>query len=160
MPLPYGAEPLEPADRPGAEAEPIRRAGHDRAAAPRSGGPDPRGEAGGRGGGRRGLRRGRPQGPTHGRGQKGRSGRRRKLKGTPGRGTSEKDKPPILGVIHRGGQVVLRMLANVRQVTIRPVITAAVALGTLVHTCLVAERSWDQVRWAIEAYAWRFDGCA
>src|SRR4051794_10111436 len=26
--------------------------------------------------------------------------------------------------------------------------------------CLVAERSWDQVRWAIEAYAWRFDRCA
>src|SRR6185503_15613894 len=27
-------------------------------------------------------------------------------------------------------------------------------------SCLVAERSWDQVRWAIEAYAWRFDRCA
>jgi hypothetical protein len=27
-------------------------------------------------------------------------------------------------------------------------------------SCLVAERSWDQVCWAIEAYAWRFDGCA
>ena len=27
-------------------------------------------------------------------------------------------------------------------------------------TCLVAERSWDQVRWAIEESAWRFDGCA
>jgi hypothetical protein len=26
--------------------------------------------------------------------------------------------------------------------------------------CLVAERSWDQVRWAIEESAWRFDGCA
>ena len=24
--------------------------------------------------------------------------------------------------------------------------------------CLVAERYWDQARWAIEAYAWRFDG--
>jgi transposase len=30
--------------------------------------------------------------------------------------------------------VVLRMLANVRQATIKPVITAAVAPGTLVHT--------------------------
>src|SRR3954452_12314230 len=28
------------------------------------------------------------------------------------------------------------------------------------HSCLAAERCWDQVRWAIEAYAWRFDGCA
>jgi hypothetical protein len=24
--------------------------------------------------------------------------------------------------------------------------------------CLVAERCWDQVRWAIEEYTWRFDG--
>ena len=49
-------------------------------------------------------------------------------------GTMEKDKPPILGLIQRGGQVVLRMLANVQQRTIKPVITAAVAPGTLVHT--------------------------
>src|SRR5205085_9474329 len=32
--------------------------------------------------------------------------------------------------------------------------------GELLLSCLVAERCWDQVRWAIEAYAWRFDGCA
>jgi hypothetical protein len=25
-------------------------------------------------------------------------------------------------------------------------------------SCLVAERCWDQVRWAIENYTWRFDG--
>ncbi|MFC1459489.1 hypothetical protein ACETIH_22880 [Microvirga arabica] len=24
--------------------------------------------------------------------------------------------------------------------------------------CLVAERCWDRVRWAIENYTWRFDG--
>jgi len=46
----------------------------------------------------------------------------------------EKDKPPILGLIQRGGQVVLRMLANVQQATIKPIITAAVTPGTLVHT--------------------------
>ncbi len=46
----------------------------------------------------------------------------------------EKDKPPILGLIQRGGQVVLHMLANVQQATIKPVITAAVVPGTLVHT--------------------------
>jgi len=46
----------------------------------------------------------------------------------------EKDKPPILGLIQRGGQVVLRMLANVQQATIKPIIAAAVAPGTLVHT--------------------------
>jgi len=46
----------------------------------------------------------------------------------------EKDKPPILGLIQRGGEVVLHTLANVQQRTIKPVITAAVAPGTLVHT--------------------------
>jgi transposase len=37
-------------------------------------------------------------------------------------------------LIQRGGEVVLRMLANVQQVTVKPIITAAVAPGTLVHT--------------------------
>jgi hypothetical protein len=46
----------------------------------------------------------------------------------------EKDKPPILGLIQRGGQAVLRMLANVQQVTIKPVVEAAVVKGSLVHT--------------------------
>jgi transposase len=46
----------------------------------------------------------------------------------------EKDKPPILGLIQRGGQVVLHMLANVRQVTIKPIISETVAMGTLIHT--------------------------
>jgi len=45
-----------------------------------------------------------------------------------------KDKPPILGLIQRGGQVVLRTLANVQQATIKPIIAAAVAKDTLVHT--------------------------
>jgi hypothetical protein len=26
-------------------------------------------------------------------------------------------------------------------------------------SCLVVERCWDWVRWAIEEHAWRFDGC-
>jgi transposase len=46
----------------------------------------------------------------------------------------EKDKPPILGLIQRGGQVVLRMLPNVQQTTIKPVIAASVVPGTLIHT--------------------------
>jgi transposase len=37
-------------------------------------------------------------------------------------GTLEKDKPPILGLIERGGPVVLHMLANVQQTTIQPII--------------------------------------
>jgi hypothetical protein len=46
--------------------------------------------------------------------------------GAPGRGTLEKDKPPILGLIQRGGQVVLRMLANVQQTPIQPIIESLV----------------------------------
>ena len=45
-----------------------------------------------------------------------------------------KDKPPILGLIERGGQVVLQMLPNVRQAMIKPIITDAVTPGTLIHT--------------------------
>jgi hypothetical protein len=41
---------------------------------------------------------------------KGRDGRRNRLKG--GRGTLEKEKPPIFGMIERGGQVVIRMLVQ------------------------------------------------
>jgi transposase-like protein len=52
----------------------------------------------------------------------------------PGRGTQEKDKPPVLGLIQRGGQAVLQMLPNVQQATIKPVIQDAVAPGALVHT--------------------------
>src|SRR4051812_28683795 len=66
--------------------------------------------------------------------KKGRPGRRRRLQSAPGRGTLAKDKPPILGLIARGGQVVLRMLPNVQQTTIKPVIAASVMPGTLFHT--------------------------
>ena len=45
-----------------------------------------------------------------------------------------KDKPPILGLIQRGGEVVLHMLANVQQATIQPIIQASVAAGALIHT--------------------------
>ena len=48
--------------------------------------------------------------------------------------TLAKEKPPILGLIQRGGQVVLRMLANVQQKTIQPIIEAAVAKGARIHT--------------------------
>ena len=55
-------------------------------------------------------------------------------KGAPGRGTLEKEKPPILGLIQRGGQVVLHMLPNVQQKTIKPIIEAAVTKGSLLYT--------------------------
>ena len=50
------------------------------------------------------------------------------MKGAPGRGTLEKEKPPILGLIQRGGEVVLQMLANVQQATIQPIIEKPRAL--------------------------------
>ena len=66
--------------------------------------------------------------------QKQRKGRRRRLKGKPGRGTRAQEKPPIFGMMQRGGEVVIKMLDNVQQVTIKPLIQKTVALGTLVYT--------------------------
>ena len=63
-----------------------------------------------------------------------RKGRRNRLKGSRGRGTLEKEKPPILGLIQRNGEVVLKMLANVQQATIKPVIQEVVAMGSKVFT--------------------------
>jgi transposase len=63
---------------------------------------------------------------------KGRQGRRRRLKGKRGRGTLDKERPPVLGMMPRGGQVVMSMLANVQQKTIEPFITETIAAGTLV----------------------------
>ena len=56
------------------------------------------------------------------------------MKGAPGRGTLEKEKPPILGLIQRGGEIVLQLLANVQQATIQPIIEKTIAKGTLIHT--------------------------
>jgi len=64
----------------------------------------------------------------------GRKGRRRRLKGKRGRGTLDGDKPPVLGLLQRDGEVVLQMLPNVQQVTIQPVITRTVALGSQFYT--------------------------
>jgi transposase len=46
----------------------------------------------------------------------------------------EKEKPPILGMIQRGGAVVIRMLEHVQQATIRPLIQQFIAPGTRVYT--------------------------
>jgi transposase len=56
------------------------------------------------------------------------------LKGERGRGTLEKEKPPVLGMIQRGGQIVIKMLPNVKQQTIKPIITKTIAPGTMVMT--------------------------
>src|SRR5262245_59403228 len=83
---------------------------------------------------RRSLHRRRAQGASRSGQKKGRPGRRRRLKGERGRGTLEKEKPPVLGMIQRGGQVVLKMLSDVKQRTIKPIITETVAPGAMVMT--------------------------
>lgn len=65
---------------------------------------------------------------------KGRAARRRRLKGAPGRGTLAKEKPPIFGMIERGGEVRIIMLENVQQPTIRPIIEATIVPGSLIYT--------------------------
>ena len=46
----------------------------------------------------------------------------------------EKEKPPIFGMIQRGGQVVIKMLSNVQQATIKPIIQSTIVPGTLIFT--------------------------
>ena len=64
---------------------------------------------------------------------KGRQGRCRRLKKR-GRGTLAGEKPPVLGMIERGGRVIVRMLENVRQKTIKPLITKLVKPGSQLYT--------------------------
>src|SRR5262249_30833421 len=61
-------------------------------------------------------------------------GRRRRRKGPCGRGTLAKERPPAMGMMQGGGQVVIHLLANVQQKTIEPLITATIGPGTLVYT--------------------------
>lgn len=64
----------------------------------------------------------------------GRTGRRRRLRGARGRGTLAKEKPPILGLIERGGDVTIRMLPNVQQATIEPIIRRTVEPSSLIFS--------------------------
>jgi transposase-like protein len=66
--------------------------------------------------------------------KKRRKGRRRRLKGKRGRGTVEKERPPVFGMMQRGGQVVINLLANVKQKTIEPFMKDTIAPGTRVYT--------------------------
>jgi hypothetical protein len=65
---------------------------------------------------------------------RGRAPRRRRLQGAPGRGTLAKEKPPIFGMIERGGEVRIVMLENVQQHTMRRLIEATIEPGTVVNT--------------------------
>jgi transposase-like protein len=64
----------------------------------------------------------------------GREGRRRRLKGKCGRGTLADEKPPILGLLQRTGDVLMRMLPDVQQVTIQPVLMQTLQPGSLLYT--------------------------
>jgi hypothetical protein len=65
--------------------------------------------------------------------KKGRQGCRRKLKEFRGHGPLETEKPSFL-MIQWGGDLVIRMLANVQQRTIEPILKAIVAVGSLIYT--------------------------
>ena len=56
------------------------------------------------------------------------------MKGERGRGTLAKEKPPIFGMIQRTGAVLIRMLENVQQVTIGPLIKQTIAANNVVYT--------------------------
>jgi transposase len=64
----------------------------------------------------------------------GRPGRGRRLKGKRGRGTLAGEKPPVLGLIQRSGEVVLPMLANGQQQTIQPILKQTLQVGSLIFT--------------------------
>jgi transposase-like protein len=80
---------------------------------------------------------------------KGRQGRRRRRTGQGGRGTLEKERPPVFGMRQRGGQVVIKMLANVQQKTIEPCITETIVPGTRVYT--------DEYSMYARLRAWGYD---
>ena len=65
---------------------------------------------------------------------KNRQPRRNRLRGARGRGTLAKEKPPIFGMVERGGPVRIVMLENVQQETIRPYIKETILPETLVNT--------------------------
>jgi transposase-like protein len=56
------------------------------------------------------------------------------LKSPRGRGTLEGEKPPIMGMMERGGDVCVTMLPNVQQETIAPLITEVITSGAQVMT--------------------------
>jgi transposase-like protein/IS1 family transposase len=80
---------------------------------------------------------------------KGRKGRRCRRRGQGGRGTWEKARPPVFGMIQRGGQVVISLLANVKQKTIAPFIPETIAPSTRVYT--------DEYNIYTRLYMWGYD---
>ncbi len=78
-----------------------------------------------------------------------RRGRRRRLKGQRGRGTLATEKPPVLGMLQRDGQVVIKMLENVQQHTIKPIIKHTIQEDSLIYT--------DEYNIYARLQAWGYD---
>jgi hypothetical protein len=57
-------------------------------------------------------------------------------KGKAGRGTMEKERLPVFGMMQRGGQVVINLLADVQQKTIEPFIKATIVASTFIQTSI------------------------
>ena len=66
--------------------------------------------------------------------KKSRLPRRSRLKGARGRRTPEKEKPPVFGIIQQAGQVVIFILENVKQKTLKPLIESTIASRTQIYT--------------------------
>ena len=56
------------------------------------------------------------------------------MKGRRGRGTLATEKPPVFGLLERGGQVAILMLADVKQKTIGPLMQRTIQSGSRVLT--------------------------
>jgi transposase len=56
------------------------------------------------------------------------------LKGQREGGTLATKKPPSLGLIERGGGILIRLVENVQRTTTKPSIEAAIAPGTCIYT--------------------------
>ena len=124
-----GAHPLAPPHGPRPRAPSGRRAADDASVTPRPGAQAAL-AAVHRGGGRCGGRQGRwPHGAACESGHNGRRGRRRRLTGHRGRGPRATAKPPVVGLLQRGGAGVRRRLAHVPPRTITPRRQATMAPG-------------------------------
>ena len=64
----------------------------------------------------------------------GRKPRCLRLKGARGRGTPATEKSPVFGMIQRTGEVVIRMLDNVQQATIKSLVLQTIVPGTPIYT--------------------------
>lgn len=69
------------------------------------------------------------------------------MKGKRGRGTAHDDKVPVLGMVQRGGCVIIRALENVQRKTIEPIIRQKVKQGAKVFT-----DEYNIYNWLSDAY--------